>query len=184
MEIFYPEWLANVVLVKKPNKKWWICVDFIDLNKACPKDCYPLPNIDQLVDSTVGHELYSFVDASAGYHQIPICKEDQAKIAFITDKGINCYQVMPFNLKNVGATYQRLVNIIFKDIIGRSVEVYVNDMIIKSLKAEDHARDLSQVFEVLLKHGMKLNLEKYVFGVQGGKFLGFMVLQKGIEANL
>ena len=72
---------------------------------------------------------------------------------------------MPFNLKNVGATYQRLVNIIFKDIIGRSVEVYVNDMIIKSLKAEDHARDLSQVFEILSKYGMKLNMEKCIFGI-------------------
>ena len=91
---------------------------------------------------------------------------------------------MPFGLKNAGVTYQKLVNMIFKDMIGKSMEVYVDDMIIKCLKVEDYIKDLSQVFEVLSKHEMKLNLEKCVFGVQGGKFLGFMVSQRGIEANL
>ena len=94
-----------------------------------------------------------------------MCKKDQAKIAFIIDRGIYCYQVMPFGLKNADTTYERPVNMIFKDMIGRSMEVYVDDMIIKSLKVEDHARDLSQEFEVLSKHGMKLNPKKCVFSV-------------------
>ena len=90
---------------------------------------------------------------------------------------------MPFGLKNAGATYQRLVNMIFKEMIRKFVEVYMDDMIIKSLKVEDHAKDLSQVFEVLSRHGMKLNLEKCVFGIKTDKFLGFMMSQRGIEAN-
>jgi reverse transcriptase-like protein len=107
-ECKYSDWLSNVVLVKKPNGKWRMCVDFTDLNKACPKDDYPLPKIDRLVDSTAGHALLSFMDANAGYHQIPLAPEDQPHTAFITNAGVYCYNVMPFGLKNAGATYQRM----------------------------------------------------------------------------
>src|SRR5262249_42951594 len=96
-EVLYPEWLANVVLVEKANGKWRMCVDFTDLNKACPKDCYPLPRIDQLVDATSGHEVLSFLDAFSGYHQIQMAVEDQEKTAFITAQGTYCYNVMPFD---------------------------------------------------------------------------------------
>ena len=103
----------NVVLVKKANKKWRMCVDFTDLNKAYSKDSFPLPRINQLVDSTVGHKLLTFTDAFSRYNQIKIAKEDQEKTAFITSQGLYCYKVMPFGLKNVRATYQRLVNKMF-----------------------------------------------------------------------
>ncbi|XP_055960634.1 uncharacterized protein LOC130015110 [Mercurialis annua] len=131
-EVFYPEWVANIVLVKKANGKYRMCVDFTDLNKACPKDSYPLPNIDQLVDSTACYLLYSFVDAAQGYHQIPMEEKDQEKTSFVTDRGTYCYKVMPFGLKNAGATYQRLVNFMFQDQLGRNVEAYVDDIIVKS----------------------------------------------------
>ena len=105
-EVYYPDWLANVVMVKKANGKWRMCVDFTDLNKACPKDSYPLPRIDQLVDSTAGHKLLSFMDAFSGYNQIRMDEADQEKTSFVTSQGLFCYEVIPFGLKNAGATYQ------------------------------------------------------------------------------
>ena len=112
-ESFYPNWLANPVLVKKPNGKWRTCIDFTDLNKACPKDSFPLPRIDQLVDATSGHKLLSFIDAYSGYNQIPMYELDEEHTSFITDRGLYCYKKMPFGLINAGATYQRLVNMMF-----------------------------------------------------------------------
>ena len=104
-EVYYPDWLANVVMVKKNNGKWRMCVDFTDLNRACPKDSYPLPRIDTLVDSTARHELLSFMDAFSGYNQIKMKEEDQEKTSFVTSQGLFCYKVMSFGLKNAGATY-------------------------------------------------------------------------------
>ena len=104
-DAFYPDWVANPVLVPKPNGTWRTCIDYSDLNKACPKDCFPLPRIDQLVDATAGHGLMSFMDAYSGYNQIPMHAPDQEHTSFITDKGLYCYNVMPFGLKNAGATY-------------------------------------------------------------------------------
>ena len=119
-EVNYPRWLANVVIVKKPNGKWRVCVDFTDLNKACPKDPFPLPHIDALVDATAGHEVLTFMDASAGFQQIRMEPSDQEDTAFMTPEGIYCYIAMPFGLKNAGATYQRLVNRMFKDQLGKN----------------------------------------------------------------
>lgn len=130
--------MANVVLVKKANGKWRMCVDFTDLNKACPKDCFPPPRIDQLVDSTAGHEVLSFMDAFSGYNQIRMAESDQEKMSFTTDRGLYCYTVMPFELKNAGATFQRLVNKMFQTQIGRNMEVYVDDMLVKSLTTGGH----------------------------------------------
>ncbi|XP_052295858.1 uncharacterized protein LOC127901870 [Citrus sinensis] len=182
-EVSYPEWISNVVLVKKANGKWRMCVDFTDLNKACPKDSFPLPRIDQLVDSTAGHGLLSFMDAFSGYNQIPMYEQDEESTAFITNQGLFCYRVMPFGLKNAGATYQRLVNKVFKPLIGKTMEVYVDDMITKSKIPKEHVRHLEETFELLRKYKMKLNPEKCAFGVESGKFLGFMVSHRGIEAN-
>ncbi|KAL2251529.1 UNVERIFIED_CONTAM: Retrovirus-related Pol polyprotein from transposon [Sesamum indicum] len=179
----YPEWLANVVLVPKPNGKWCLCIDFTNLNKACPKDPFPLPRIDLLVDSTSGCEMLSFLDAYQGYNQISLAPEDQEKTSFVTDQGIFCYNVMPFGLKNAGATYQRLVNDMFKNQIGRNMEVYIDDMLVKSVKEQDHVKDLKECFQILRAFGMKLNPAKCTFGVQGGKFLGYMISERGIEAN-
>ncbi|XP_063949875.1 uncharacterized protein LOC135152721 [Daucus carota subsp. sativus] len=181
-EIEYPEWLANVVVVKKSNNKWRMCVDYTDLNKNCPKDHYPLPNIDQLIDATSGYQILSFLDAFSGYHQIAMDAEDIPKTAFITPKGTYAYIKMPFGLKNAGATFQRMVNKVFADQIGRNMECYVDDMIVKSL-FQDHADDLKECFETLRRNNMKINPAKCTFGVCSGKFLGYMVSARGIEAN-
>ncbi|CAL8080853.1 unnamed protein product [Prunus armeniaca] len=119
-----------------------MCQDYTDLNKACPKDSFPLPRIDQLVDATAGHELLSFMDAYSGYNQIFMDPADREHTAFITDRGLYCYNVMPFGLKNAGATYQRLVNRIFAKYIGGIMEVYVDDMLVKSRTAGDHLENL------------------------------------------
>ena len=148
-EVYYPDWLANVVMVKKANGKWRMCVDFTDLNKACPKDSYPLPCIDQLVDSTASHRLLSFIDAFSGYNQIKMDEADQERTSFITRHGLFCYKVMPLRLKNAGATYQRLVNHMFRPQIGRNVEVYVDDMLMKSLDEGKHLDDLQETFDTL-----------------------------------
>jgi hypothetical protein len=182
-EVDYPEWLANVVLVKKPNNKWRMCVDFTDLNKACPKDSFPLPRIDLLIDSTSGHQLLSFMDAFSEYNQIQMAEEDQEKTSFITDRGLYCYKVMPFGLKNAGATYQRLVNRMFEKQMGQNVEVYVDDMLVKSVKAPDHVSDLKETFDTIRHYRMRLNPAKCAFGVSSGKFLGYLVSQRGIEVN-
>ena len=139
-EVYYLNWLDNVVMVKKANNKWRMCIDFTDLNKACPKDSYPLPRIDQLVDSTTGHKLLSFMDAFSRYNQIRIEEADQEKTSFVTSQGIFCYKVMPFGLNNAGATYQRLVNHMFHPQIGQNVEVYVDDMLMKIGRASCRER--------------------------------------------
>ena len=131
-EAFFLEWLANTVVVKKKNGKWRVCVDFTDLNRACPKDLFPMPKIDQLVDATYGHPRMSFLDAFQGYHQIALALEDQGKTAFISPDANYHYTVMPFGLKNAGATYQRMMTRMFRNKIGRTVEVHIDDMVVKS----------------------------------------------------
>ena len=158
-------------------------MDFMDLNKACPKDSFPLPRINQLVDSTAGHKLLTFMDAFLGYNQIKMDEENQEKTAFIISQGLYCYKVMPFGLKNAGATYQRLVNKMFNKQIGRNMEVYVDDMLVKSKEEFAHLDDLRETFTTLKQYQMKLNPIKCVFGVSSGKFLGFMISQRGIKAN-
>ena len=180
---YYPDRLANPVLVVKSNRKWRTCIDFINLNKACPKDSFPLPRIDQLVDVTVGHELLSFMDVYSEYNQILMYEPDEEHTYFIIDYGFCCYKAMPFDLKNAEATYQKLVNMMFKDLIGKTIEVYVDDMLIKSRMAGNHIEHLVQMFNILRKYQMKLNSLKCAFRVRSGIFLGFMVNQLGIEAN-
>ena len=170
-------------MVKKANGKWRICVDFTNLNKTYPKDSYPLPRIDQLVDSTSGHRLLSFMDAFFGYNLIRMDEADQEKTSFITSQGLFCYKVMPFDLKNARATYQRLVNHMFRPQIGQNVEVYIDDILAKSLDKGKHLDDLEETFNTLKQYNMKLNPSKCAFGVSSRKFLGFMVLNRGIEAN-
>ena len=198
-------------MVKKENGKWRMCVNFMDLNNAYPKDSFPLPRIDRLVDSTVehklltfmddftdlnnaylkdnvplpridrlvdstaGHKLLTFMDAFSRYNQIQMDEKDQEKIAFIASQGLYCYKVMPFGLKNARATYQRLVNQMFSKQIGKNVEVYIDDMLVKSKEEEDHLDDLKETFNTLRQYNMKLNPSKCAFGVSSGKFLRFMV---------
>uniref|UniRef100_A0A2N9GYD0 Reverse transcriptase domain-containing protein n=1 Tax=Fagus sylvatica TaxID=28930 RepID=A0A2N9GYD0_FAGSY len=181
--VLYPTWLSNTVVVQKKNGKWRVCVDFTDLNKVCPKDHFPLPRIDQLVDSAAGHDRMSFLDAFQGYHQIPMTPSDQEKTAFITPRGAYCYKVMPFGLKNAGATYQRMVTTMFGSQIGKTVEVYIDDMLVKSVRKEDHLAHLREVFEILRRDKLRLNASKCLFGVHSRKFLGHIISNRGIEAN-
>ena len=181
-EIQYPEWLANVVLVKKGNGKWGMCVDFMDLNKACPKDSYPLPNIDALVDNASGCKVLSFLDAFSGYNQIKMHPRDKSKTAFMTETSSYCYKVMPFGLKNAGATYQRLMDKVLAPMLGRNVYAYVDDMVVASKDRRQHVADLEELFVTISKYRLKLNPEKCAFGVEAEKFLGFMLPER-IEAN-
>ena len=178
-EVEYPEWLAKVVLFKKANGKWKLCIDFTD-NRACPKDRFPLPQIDLIVDATAGHELLSFMDAFSGYNQIIMDPNDQEKTSFVTGQGTYCYRVMPFGLKNAGATYQRLVNRMFQRQIGASIEVYIDDMLVKTTMTELHIAHLAEAFQILKEYNMKLNPAKCAFGVSAGTFLGFIVNNRGI----
>ena len=182
-EVFYPEWLANTVVVKKKNGKWRVCVDFTDLNKSCPKDPFPLPQIDQLVDATVGHPWMSFLDAFQGYHQIPLALDDQEKTSFITPVGNYHYKVMPFGLKNARSTYQRMMTKMFEAQMGKNIEVYIDDMVVKSKIVSEHIGDLTSIFKILREHKLRLNASKCFFGVGSGKFLAYMVIHRGIEVN-
>jgi ribonuclease HI len=169
--------------VKKKNGKWQMCVDYTSLNKACPKVPFPSLRIDQIVDSTAGCELLCFLDAYSGYHQIKMKESDQLATSFITPFGMYCYVTMSFGLRNAGATYQRCMQHVFRDHIGRTVEAYVDDIVVKTKKADDLVSDLSITFGCLRANGVKLNLEKCVFGVPRGMLLGYIVSQRGIEAN-
>jgi hypothetical protein len=142
-----------------------------------------LPRIDQIVDSTAGCELLYFLDAYSGYHQIKMKESDQLATSFITPFGMYCYTTMPFGLRNAGATYQRCMQHVFGDHIGRTVEEYVDDIVVKTKKADDLVSDLSIAFGYLRANGVKLNPEKCVFGVPRGMLLGYIVSQRGIEAN-
>nr|GFA80378.1 reverse transcriptase domain-containing protein [Tanacetum cinerariifolium] len=131
-EVFYHDWLSNPVMVKKHDGSWRMCVDFTDLNKACPQDCYPLPEIDRKVESLCGYPFKCFLDAYKGYHQIQMAAADEEITAFHTGQGVYCYTKMPFGLKNAGATYQRLMDKAFENQMGRNIEVYVDDLVVKS----------------------------------------------------
>ena len=168
------------MVVKKKNGKWRVCVDFTDLNRACPKDPFPIPKIDQLVDSTYGHPRMSFLDAFQEYHQIALAPKDREKTAFISPDANYHYNMMSFGLKNDGATYQWMMTRMFQEKIGHTVEVYINDMVVKSKQEARHVEDLRGVFEVLRQHKLRLNAEKCTFGVGAGKFLGYLITNQGI----
>jgi hypothetical protein len=174
-EVFYPTWLANPVIVKKKNGKWRMCVDYTSLNKACPKIPFPLPRIDQIVDSTAGCELLCFLDAYSRYHQIKMKESDQLATSFVTPFGMFCYVTMSFGLRNAGATYQRCMQHVFRDHIRRTIEAYVDDIVVKTRKADDLVNDLRIAFDCLRANEMKLNPEECVFGVSRGMLLGYIV---------
>ena len=157
-----------------------MCVDFTDLNKACPKDPFPMPKIDQLVDATVGHPQMSFLNAFQGYHQIPLALDDQEKTAFVTPIGNYHYKVMSFGLKNAGSTYQRMMSRMFESLLGKNIEIYIDDMVMKSKVVSEHLGDLQVI---LRSYKLRLNASKCSFGVGLGKFLGYMVTHNGIEVN-
>nr|GEX88639.1 reverse transcriptase domain-containing protein [Tanacetum cinerariifolium] len=163
-EVHYHDWLSNPVMVKKHNGSWRMCVDFKDLNKGCTKEGYPLPKIDWKVESLCGFPFKCFLDAYKGYHQIQMATEDEEKTAFITSQGIFCYTKMPFSLRNAGATYQRLVDKAFHKQIGRNLEVYVDDLVIKIHTEDEIVRDVEETFRTLREINMKLNPKKALRG--------------------
>lgn len=164
--IQYPDWLANVVMVKNSNSKWRMCVDFADLNKSCPRDPYPLTRIDTLVDIVAGCEMMSLLDCFLGYHQIWPNPDDEEKTSFITPGGTYCFHRMPEESRNAGSTFSRMT-----------------DVVVVSKKKEDHIADLEETVTNLKSSGLRLNPEKCIFGVKSRKMLGCLVSARGIEAN-
>nr|ABF97755.1 retrotransposon protein, putative, unclassified [Oryza sativa Japonica Group] len=179
----YAEWVSSIVPVIKKNGKVKVCIDFRDLNKATPKDEYPMPVADQMVDVASGNKILSFMDGNAGYNQIFMTEKDIHKTAFRCPGAIGLLEwvVMTFGLKSAGATYQRAKNYIYHDLIGWLVEVYIDDVVVKSKEIEDHIADLRKVFERTRKYGLKMNLTKCAFGVSASQFLKFLVHEMGIE---
>ena len=160
-----------------------MCVDFTSLNKHCPKDHFPLPRIDQIIDSTAGCERLCFLDAYSGYNQIRMKEEDQEKTAFTTPFSVFCYNTMPFGLKNAGATYQRCMQACLKEQLGRNIQVYVDDIVIKTKEEASLIDDLHETFANLDRYRIKLNPDKCAFGVPSGQLLGYLISARGIEAN-
>ena len=172
-----------------------MCVDYTSLNKACPKDNFPLPRIDQIVDSTSGCDILSFLNAYSGYHQIAMKETDQLATSFITPYGLYCYVTMPFGLKNADATYQRCLQRCFTDQIDPpdqpdqverpkpTIVVYVDDIVVKMAQASDLIANLAATFMNLQRFNVKLNPKKCVFGVPKGKLLGYIMSERGIKAN-
>jgi hypothetical protein len=160
-----------------------MCIDYTSLNKACPKDPFPLPRIDQIVDSTSGCDLLCFLDAYSGFHQIPMSREDEENTAFITVDGLFCYVSMPYGLKNALPTFVHAMHKTFGDLIRDLVEVYVDDIIVKVKANASLLVNLALVLDRLCLTRTKLNPNKCMFGVTAGKLLGFLVSCWGIEAN-
>ena len=172
-----------------------MCVDYTGFNKACPKDHFHLPRIDQIVDSTSGCEILAFLDAYSGYHKIAMKESDQVATSFITPYGLYCYVTMPFGLKNAGAIYQRCMQRCFADQINPpdqpdqvkrpklTISIYVDDIVVKTAQASDLIANLATTFVNLRRFNIKLNPKKCVFGVPKGKLLGYIISEHGIEAN-
>jgi hypothetical protein len=182
----YADWVSNIVPVEKKNTgKIQICMDFRNLNRATPKDEYPMPIADLLVDSASGNKVISFLDGNAGYNQIFMAKEDVSKtvlrcLGFV---GLFEWVIMSFVSKNAGATYQRALNLIFHDLLGVLMEVYIDDVVVKSVGFEEHMTDLNLSLERMKKYGLQMNPLKCAFGVTSGMFLGFIIHEHGIQID-
>jgi hypothetical protein len=145
----YAEWISNIVPVYKKNGKMRVCIDIRDLNRATPMDGYPMHVADLLVDAAAGHKVISFMDGNAGYNQIFMAIEDISKTAFRCLGHIGLFEwiVMTFRLKNAGATYQRTMNYIFHELIRKIVDIYIDDVVIKSLNHDMHLENVNRTLE-------------------------------------
>jgi hypothetical protein len=170
-------------MVQKKSGKWRMCIDFTSLNKACPKDNFPLPRIDKIVDSAAGCEVMSLLDCFSGYHQIYMKEEDKTSTSFITPFGTYFFIRMPEGLKNAGSTFSRLTKTVLKSQVGRNIFTYVDDIVVASKNKEEHLADLTETFANMRDARLRLNPEKCVFEVRQGKILGYLVSHRGIEAN-
>ncbi|CAN6555140.1 unnamed protein product [Malus baccata var. baccata] len=182
----YVEWLTNIVPVLKAiTKAVRCCVDYRNINGATPKDEYPMPMADLSIDAVAKHKVLSFMDGNAGYNQIKMAQEDIHKTVFRYPGHVRAYEylVMSFGLKNVGATYQRVINAIFHDLIGYNIEVYIDDIVVKSKTEEHHLIDLRHALTRMRIHKLKMNPKKCAFGVRAGNFLRFLVHQRGVKVD-
>jgi hypothetical protein len=178
--------VSNIVPVEKKNTgKIWICVDFRNLNQATPKDECSMPIANLLVDSALGNKVISFLDGNAGYNQIFMVKEDVSKTVFHCSGFVGLFEwvVMTFGLKNAGATYQRAMNLIFHDLLGVLMEVYIDDVVVKSVGFEEHMTNLKLSLERMKKYGLRMNPLKCAFRVISGRFLGFTVHGHGKQID-
>nr|GEV90286.1 reverse transcriptase domain-containing protein [Tanacetum cinerariifolium] len=182
-EVYYHDWLSNPVMVKKHDGSWRMCIDFTNLNKACPHDCYPVSEIDWKVESLCGYPFKCFLDTYKGYLQIQLAEPDAEKTTFYTGQGVYCYTKMPFGLKNAAATYQRLMDKAFDSQIGQNIEVYVDDLVVKSYTEAEMLRDIDETVNTLRKINMKLNPKKCTFGVAEGVFFGHVLTPDGIKPS-
>jgi hypothetical protein len=174
----YAECISGIVPVEKKGfGKIRVCIDFKDLNRATPKDEYPMPIADMLINDASGHKVISFLDGNTGYNQIFMAEEDPAKTAFCCPSFVGLFEwtVMTFGLKNAGATYQRAMNLIFHDLLGVILEVYIDDVVVKSNAELPHLVDLCLAFERMRRYGLKMNPLKCAFGVSARRFLGFII---------
>jgi hypothetical protein len=171
------------VVILKANEKLRMCIDYTSLNKAYSKDPFPLPRIDQIVDSTSGCDLLCFLNAYSGFHQIPMSREDEENTAFITVDGLFCYVSVPYGIKNALPTFVRAMHKTFSDLISDLVEVYVDDIVVMVKSSASLLDNLALVFDRLCLTHTKLNPNKCMFGVTVGKLLGFLLSCWGIEVN-
>jgi hypothetical protein len=171
---------------KKGTGKIWVCIDFRNLNKATPKDEYPMHIANMLINNASGHRVISFLDVNAGYNQIFMAEEDMSKTTFCCPGFIGLFEwvVMTFSLKNAGATYQRAMNLIFYNLLEIILEIYIDDVVVKSDSMNSHLVDLCLALERIRHYGLKMNPLKYVFDVSAGKFLEFIIHEHGIEIDL
>jgi hypothetical protein len=179
----YAEWVSNIVPVEKNTGNIRVCIDFRNLNKATPKDEYPMPIADMLINNASGHRVIIFLDGSADYNQIFMAEEDMSKMTFRCPGFISLFEwvVMTFGLKNAGATYQRAMNLIFHDLLGIILEVYIDDVVVKSDSMDGHLADLRLALKRMRQYGLKMNTLKCVFDVSAGKLLRFIIHEYDIE---
>jgi hypothetical protein len=185
-DIIYPvaltDWVSNLVLIDKKQGTIRVCVDYRDINKACPKDKFPTPFVDQIVDDCVGSEIFSLMDGFSNYNQINIVLEDQHKAAFICPWGTFAYQKLPFSLKNAGATFQCVMSYDFHD-IKHIVQPYLDNLPAHSMRRVDHPTHLRAIFVRCRFYRICLNPHKCVFCVESGRLLGFIVSCQGIQVD-
>jgi hypothetical protein len=182
----YAEWVSNIVPVeKKGTNKIRVCIDFCNLNKATSKDEYRMPIAIMLINNTSGYRVISFLDDNASYNQIFMAEEDMSKTAFHCPGFISLFKwvVMTFGLKNASATYQRAMNLIFHDLLGTILEIYIDDVIVRLDSMGSHLANLHLALERMRRYGLRINLLKCVFGVSAGKFLEFIIHEQGIEID-